>query len=247
MNYLFEVAYINSLRPKKIVPEKTFYELENNKSFAAIISVLKEFNYKKIFEIIDIRDAYLFESVIITELNDTLELLNSLFKERHKWLTEWFKKFFLFIKKEDIVSYFIDYFDKFMSLNSKLCQRLLKLIIDFENIKLFLSYTVVSEQKDVEKKFIPYGNLDHKILSRVYPSIDLLNKQLAVVYPAFRVEVTTDAKKENYEYFFRQYLNMLIWESKFYYATLEPLVFYFFEKLVETQRIKQIYYDIKIS
>lgn len=249
MNYTFQVAYLNTIRQKKVIPKNVIQEIENNKSFTYLISVLKEYKYSKIFSFtppeISIFESTNFEDVLQTELKETIELISSLLLEKHIWLTNWLRFFInsTEIYSTNFISFFAQYNKLFDKLGSYLCKKLFNLVVDFENIKLFLSYVVL--QKPLQELiFIPFGNIDEKKLKQLYPSIENLNKHLYYsFYP--KTKVSVQLQDENFNFYFNYYLEELIWESKFFYFTIEPIVFYFFEKFVETQKLKRIYYTIK--
>ncbi len=249
MNYTFQVAYLNTIRPKKVIPKNLLQEIENNKNIANLVSVLKEFKYTKIFLFsvpeISILDATNFENVLLTELYESLDLISSLLLNNHKWFIE-FLKFFINpteIYSSNFVLFFEHYNKLFLKIKSNLCKKLFNLITDFENIKLFISY-VITQRTHQELIFIPFGSIDEKKLKQLFPSIESLNKFLNFsLYP--KTKVSEKLQKESINFYFNLYLEELIWQSRFYYFTIEPIVFYFFEKLIETQRLKKVYYTIK--
>ncbi len=51
MNYTFQVAYLNTIRNKKIIPKNILQEIETNKNLSSLISALKEYKYNKIFSL----------------------------------------------------------------------------------------------------------------------------------------------------------------------------------------------------
>ncbi|MCS7227507.1 MAG: V-type ATPase subunit [Endomicrobia bacterium] len=248
MNYTYQVAYLNTLRVKKIIPATTLQELESTKNMLSLISALKEYKYDKIFSFTSpdtqIYDATLFESIIQQELNYTLSIIDTLLFQKDKWLVEWLS-YFLFYSENKNFFDFNKYIPLFNGLGSELCKKLLKLVIDFENIKLFLSYILLKKSSVEELKFISCGNIPDWKFKELFPSIDTLTKYLTTTfYP--HIKISTSPEKINFNFYFKYYLSNLIWESKLYFFTIEPIVFYF-EKLLETQKLKEIYYDIKLN
>lgn len=246
MNYTYQVAYLNTIRTKKVIPKNVLQELATNKNIVSLISVLKEYRYDRIFSLpnpeIDLYDATLFETVVSAELEYTVSLIDSLLLDNDKWLVEWFSYFY---PKNITVATFDRYIDKFQNLHSMLCNRLLKLVIDFENIKLFLSY-INSSSADTTMNFLSGGNIHPSKFKDVFPSLEtLVNILNFTFYP--KIKLTTSPVKENFNFYFNLYLEELVWESRFYFFTIEPVVFYFFEKLLETQKLKEIYYELKLS
>jgi vacuolar-type H+-ATPase subunit C/Vma6 len=249
MKYTFQVAYINTIRAKKIIPKTILQELENNKNISNLVSVLKEYKYNKIFSFttpeVSILNRTNFEDILQTELKESLELIDSLLLPKHKW----FINFFLFflnpveVYSTNFVSFFEHYNKLFNQLGSTLCKKLFTLIVDFENIKLFLSYITI--QKSIQELvFIPYGSMDEKKFRQIFPSVENLNKYLYYSsYPKTKVSVLP--QDENFNFYFNYYLEELVGQSKFFYFTIEPIIFYFFEKLIEIQELKRIYYIIK--
>ncbi len=246
--YSFQVAYLNALRVKKVIPNNILQEINSNKNLSMLVSVLKDYNYRKIFDLKntdqEILDSAKFESILEQELNDTLETINGLIKEKDKFIIEILTYFFNteLDTYEKIVLFFKQYKPKIEKLNSTLCCQLLKLIIDFENIKLFLSYIILGTKS---VKFIPDGNINPLVLKEIFPSVENLNKVFSVVYYSPAIKVSIEPQNKNFNYYFIYYLQQLVWESKFYYFTIEPIIFYFFEKFIEVQYLKKIYYSIK--
>jgi vacuolar-type H+-ATPase subunit C/Vma6 len=251
MNYIFQVAYLNTIKQKKLIPKNVIQEIENNKNFTYLISVLKEYKYNKIFSFTTSEIAIIkptnFEDVLQTELKESLELIDSLLLPKHKWFTNFFL-FFLNpaeVYSTNFVSFFEHYNKLFNQLGSNLCKNLFTLIVDFENIKLFLSYTTIQKSPQ-ELVFIPYGSIDEKKFRQIFPYVENLNKYLYYLsYPKTKVSVLP--QDENFNFYFNYYLEELVWQSKFFYFTIEPIIFYFFEKFVEIQNLKKIYYNIKKS
>jgi len=249
MNYTFQVAYLNTIRAKKVIPKNILQELENNKNISNLVSVLKEYKYNKIFSFampeVSILNRTSFEDVLQTELKESLELIDSLLLPKHKWFTNFFL-FFLNpaeVYSTNFVSFFKHYNKLFNQLGSILCKNLFTLIVDFENIKLFLSYITIQKSPQ-ELVFIPYGSIDEKKLKQIFPSVENLNKYLYYsLYP--KTKVSVQPQDENFNFYFNYYLEELVWQSKFFYFTIEPIIFYFFEKLIEIQELKRIYYIIK--
>lgn len=247
MNYTYHVAYLNTIRAKKVIPDYVFQELELSKSLSSLISVFKEYKYEKIFTLhnpeLELYNSVNFETIINEELSNSIALINSLLLPPDKWISQWIQKFFLtFTAKAEELSRFVN---NFQQLNSSLCLELLKLIIDFENIKLFLSYTIYEEAVD-EKNFIPSGNINVKKFKEFFPSVESLTKFLnSTYYP--EIKLSSSLQKENFDFYFYIYLEKLVYKSKSYYFTIEPIVFYFFEKLIETQKLRKVYYSIKLE
>ncbi|MFN3550686.1 MAG: V-type ATPase subunit [Endomicrobiia bacterium] len=253
MNYTFQVAYLNALRQKKIIPKNILEELKLTKNLSSLVSVLKEYKYNKIFSFTKIEeeifDSVNFESVLEEEINDTLNLLSNLLLNEHKILIPWLKYFYSknFENIDSIMLFFSKYFLVLKKLNSKICENIFKLTIDFENIKLFLYYTQVSTNTSAQQLyFFPYGNIKEYIFKDSFPSIETLNKYITTTFYQ-KINLSTQPIKENLNYYFNQYLQEFIWQSKFYYFTIEPIIAYFFEKLIETQQLKEIYYNTKIN
>lgn len=252
MNYSFQVSYLNTLRQKKIIPYNVLEEIQSNKSLSSIVSLLKEYKYNRIFSFSnpekEIYNATNFELVLETEIKETLDLLSGLLLDKHKFLILWFKYFYSnnFENLDSIIIFFKNHFVLFKKLNSVFCEKLLQLTIDFENIKLFLYYTEVHTQFTQEIKFIPEGNIKEYSLKDCFPSIENLNKYIINTFYQ-KIKLSTQPQKENLNYYFNEYLKDFIWESKFYYFTIEPIITYFFEKLIETQKLKEIYYNIKLK
>ena len=213
------------------------------------VSILKEYKYNKIFSFAtaekSILDTTKFESVLQDELNESLSLISSLLFIEHRWVIEWLTSFLnpTTIYSKDLFSFFSYYNKLFIQLDSSLCRKLFSVIIDFENIKLFLSYVIL--QKSInELSFIPYGYIDIYKLKQLFPSVENLNKYLIYsMYP--KTKVSANLQEQNFNFYFDYYLEELIWQSKFFYFTIEPIIFYFFEKLIEIQKLKKIYYTIK--
>ncbi|MEN3013521.1 MAG: hypothetical protein ABDH23_02760 [Endomicrobiia bacterium] len=251
MNYSFQVAYINTLRQKKIIPEGLLIDLASNKNFSSFVALLKEYGYLLNLDLSSekLLDGYNFESVIKKHLDETLYFIDSLFYPDHRWITDCLKNYFLenkFNSQEDLNSFFKSIYFSFKKLNSNLLNNLVNLIVEFENIKLFMSYTLVENISSKELRFINLGRISEILLKELFPSIEALNIYLSNTYYPY-IKLTTQPATENFNYYFIYYLKELIWQSRFYYFTIEPLVFYFLEKFVETQKLKEIYYDIKLN
>lgn len=249
MSYSFQVAYLNTFRTKKIIPQVTLQEIILNKNLSMLISVLKDYHYRKIFDLknleVDILDASKFEEIINQELIDTLDTINNLLKEKDKHvigLLKYFTDTNTNQSYDELFQFFKKYTIQFKNLNSNLCIQLLKLIVDFENIKLFLSY-ILTKSPDV--KFLPYGNIKYSILKEIFPSIESLNKVASVIYYPTEIKLSIELQQRNFNYYFTYYLQQLSWKSRFCYFTVEPIIFYFFEKLIETWYLKRAYYSIK--
>lgn len=250
MNYSFQVAYLNTIRPKKLIPENIIQDLYNNKSFSSLVSIIKEYNYNiSNFKETELLNAYNFESIITNELLDTLNLIDTLLYENHRWIVDWLKNYFIdnnFTGIKVLISFLENSYLKFKKLNSKLLEELINLVIDFENIKIFLSYSLLKDVSLKDIKFIKFGSFSELLLKELSFSVDNLNNILSFS-KYHKLKVYSQPVKENFHYYLNHYLKELSWKSKFCYFTIEPIVFYFLDKLFETQRIKEIYYDIKLS
>ncbi|MCX7910950.1 MAG: hypothetical protein N2505_05160 [Endomicrobia bacterium] len=250
MNYSFQVAYLNAIRQKKLIPEYILEDISVKKNFSSLFSLFKEYNFKVAnFSDNDLLDAYNFELVIKNELEDTLVLINSLLYSQHSWLVDWIKSYFIekkFSNIEELILFFENSYTNFKKFNSKLIEDLINLIVDFENIKLFLSYSLKAEVSAPNLKFLRFGRIDDILLKKLFPSLESLSSYLSYTYYP-KLKLTIQPMKENINYYFNYYLKELIWQSKFYYFTIEPIIFYFFEKLIESQKLKEIYYEIKFS
>jgi vacuolar-type H+-ATPase subunit C/Vma6 len=248
MNYTFQVAYLNTIRNKKIIPKNILQEIETNKNLSSLISALKEYKYNKIFPLsnpeLEIQNATNFESVLYAELKETIDFINTLLYEKHKWLTQIMEYFCTSLDFKDInsvVLFFENQYNLSKKLNSSFCEKFIKTIIDFENIKIFLSFLKIEK---TPTEFISNGNIQKSKFNELFPSVEELNKYLQLTfYPKIKIE--PDLQNENLYFKFNYYLEELISQSKFFYFTIEPIIFYFFEKLIETQKLKKIYYEIK--
>ncbi len=253
MNYTFQVAYLNTFRQKKIIPKNILEELKLTKNLSSLVSVLKEYKYSKIFSFNDIEkeiyDSVNFESLLEKEIIETLNLTSELLLNKHKVLIPWLKYFYSrnFENINSVILFFNKYFLVFKKLNSKICENIFKLTIDFENIKLFLYYTQIFINTSTQQLyFLQYGNIKEYVFKDSFPSIETLNKYITTTFYQ-KIKLSPQPIKENLNYYFNQYLQEFIWQSKFYYFTIEPIIAYFFEKLIETQELKEIYYNIKIN
>ncbi len=249
MSYSFQVAYLNTLRVKKVIPQTILQEIISNKNLSMLVSTLKDYHYRKIFDLknleVDILDASKFEEIINQELDDTLDTIENLLKEKDKYvigLLRYFNDSNTKQSYDELFQFFKKYTIQFKNLNSNLCVQLLKLIVDFENIKLFLLYMFT---KATDVKFLPYGNIKHYMLKEIFPSIESLNKIVSVIYYSPEIKLSIELQQKNFNYYFTYYLQQISWKSKFCYFTIEPIIFYFFEKLFEAHYLKQAYYSIK--
>ncbi|MCS7151811.1 MAG: V-type ATPase subunit [Endomicrobia bacterium] len=251
MNYTYQVAYLNAVKTKKIIPYQVLQDAEANKNFQTLISLLKDYKYNgfSLFNNpeVDIRASENFESIVFSELQSTTSLISKLLYDEHKWLVSWMQYFFSFKDTQelsDIIIFHKNYSQKFQSLHSILCTKLVKLIIDFENIQLFISYLILNKTDNL--MFIPEGNIKEAKLKDCFPQIESLNTYLnTTFYP--QIKLSPNLQKDNFYAYLDYYLYQLISESKFYYFTIEPIIFFFFEKLLETRRLKRIYYGIKLN
>lgn len=247
MNYTYQVAYLNTVKVKKLIPLQVLQEVDTSKNLSTLMSLLKEYKYPEItsFTNVNFLSAENFENVIYSELDNTVKFISQLLFDNDQWIINWFKYFFVpkeFNSIEDIINFYQNYTVLFQNLNSDFCFKLLRLVIDFENIKLFLTY-VVTGQKDY-LKFIPEGNIQVTKFEECYPQVEILNNYVAsIFYPLVKLNM----QQENIEDYFYTYLSNILWTSKFYYFTIEPIVSYFFEKLIETRLVKKIYYNTKVK
>lgn len=101
MDYIHEVARINTIRNYKIIPWVRIEEVRGNSN--ALVDLLREYKYTKIGTATDKDLLYFenFDSIVSYEIEETIGLLNKFFKKEHRWLTDWFR--YIFFDKEKVV------------------------------------------------------------------------------------------------------------------------------------------------
>lgn len=259
MDYTYQVARLNAIRSYKLIPDVVLQDIKD-KSIPELLAVLKEYKYNKIFTISHpeekIYDTEIFESILTSELDETVLLIDSLLYSEHKWLTVWFKNFYLYliISLEKNTNFdiqrqiwFSTYEEKIKKLKSILVEEMFKFLVDFENIKLFYSYIISEEYTGSEKPvFLPGGKICKERFIDIFPSLEQLTKYLQWTdYAGLRLDL--EEKHKPLYFYWIEILKKLVDKAKYYFFTIEPLVCYFFEKYIEIQQLKKIYFGLKYN
>ncbi len=252
MKYIYEVARLNAIKAYKLVPENVIEEIQKG-NISVLVSVLKEYKYRKIFSLSnpeeEIKDAKVFDSVVVGEIEDTINLVDSLLHKEDRWFTRWAKEYsfssFLEYKTEEKNLGFVRrkvfdfYYKKFVELKSKLVLDIYRFIIDFENIKLFVVSSLFNT--DVNKiGFLYGGKIQLNKFQEFFPSLDKLQKYLEFSeYSGIKIGFDIEPGIYYYE---NNILKHYLQQAKYYFFSIEPLICYFFEKLLEIRRLRHIYF-----
>ncbi len=251
MNYIHSVARLNAIRNYKIIPKQKLNEIENS-GLNALIELLKDYKYTIVTqynekEILKLEN---FDKIMTTELEETLSILSNLLNSRHRWIINWLKSFFVMEIKnnEDFENInldierkkqFLEYFSKIKRLNSKIVEEIFKSIVDFENIKIFLSAKMIYTMQEANKiDFLPGGTVEIQKFLISYPDETLLEKELSNTYVGINLNIFNET---NFYEYLHNIIKKLTGKTLYKFFTIEPLIAYFFDKLLEVRKIKELY------
>ena len=248
MEYIHENAKLNAIRNYKIIPVSKLQEAENV-GLSRLYELLKEYKYTKILSLKE-AEIDLFKSVeesVMFELQETIILITKFLRSKDKWIIQLLKFFYidnLQLTNNEMFNFDLQRIIKFKSFllkieeaRNKHIKTLLRTLIDFENIKIFLSYRTISEIENVEQiQFLDGGNLKTKNFVKIFPDVEMLKKEVNKIYPKIDFADTT-----NFYLVMENEIKKIFFRYKNYFFTIEPLLIYFFEKFFEVQKIKNIF------